>query len=228
MCDTYRSGAVAIGLSLICMSATQFASGQTLVNPVAEPKKQYELRIIRVGDTFRGIRFMPGSGETWKMAGDKWEALPESEKLPAGNYDVTLIATGDKFIALRLNRNTGATWLLKDGAGAWSKIKEPQPTESQPRRSDGKNVEKHELRHVQIGTTAFVIRFNVKTGESSIIESNAFKVLPESGAVPEGNYDVTMIATEIKGRWMAFRVDRSSGSTWQLRDRKWFKVSDPN
>src|SRR5260370_19397942 len=93
----------------------------------AEPKAErptYDLRMVRVGNTFQGIRFKPASGETWIIVGAKWEPLEESGPVPAGDYDITLVATEEAFSAFRFDRKTGSTWILKERK--WVKLQEPK------------------------------------------------------------------------------------------------------
>jgi hypothetical protein len=88
--------------------------------------QNFDLRLVRVGDTFQGIRFKPATGESWLIAGTKWVAIDETDKdkVPAGDYDIKMVSTDQDFTAFRFDRGTGATWQLK--ARKWVKIEEPQ------------------------------------------------------------------------------------------------------
>lgn len=90
----------------------------------AKGPEDYELRILRVGDTFQGIRFRRTTGEAWQISVDRWEKIPEAAPVPAGNYDVLMIGTDMDFTAFRWDRATGATWHLK--GRRWVKVKEPE------------------------------------------------------------------------------------------------------
>lgn len=151
---------------------------------------------------------------------DKWEKLPEAAALPAGNYEVVLIPTEKSFLAIRFDRNTGATWLFQ--ARQWNKVKEegvPAGKKEQPATAD------HAIRYVRVGNQLHFLRFNAKTGATATIQVDTYQVLAETGPVPLGDFEVTMIGTNEK--WIAFRVNRASGSTWLLKDRKWFRANEP-
>ncbi len=77
-------------------------------------RKDYELRLFRAGRAFEGIRFRVSTGETWVMAGDRYEKVAEADAVPAGDYDVSLLADEDHSVVFRLDRFSGTTWLLKD------------------------------------------------------------------------------------------------------------------
>jgi hypothetical protein len=90
----------------------------------AQKRADYELRIIRVGNTFQGVRFKVSSGEAWLMAGSKYEKIPETGPIPAGDYDIALITDDTNWMAFRIDRLTGATWQLRNNK--WNKVKEPE------------------------------------------------------------------------------------------------------
>jgi hypothetical protein len=93
-------------------------------DPAPAPKRgEYELRLIRVGNTFQGMRFKVGTGESWILAGEKYEKVPDAAALPAGEYDITLITDDTNWMAFRIDRLTGTTWQLKDRK--WVKMTEP-------------------------------------------------------------------------------------------------------
>jgi hypothetical protein len=119
--------------SLVCLLAAVCAWGAWPLRPTAAadkpdpPKRgEYELRIIRVGNTFQGVRFKSTTGESWVMIADKYEKVPDDD-LPAGDYDVTLVTDDTNWMAFRIDRRTGATWQLRDGK--WMKVKEPDKKE---------------------------------------------------------------------------------------------------
>src|SRR5262245_40269148 len=117
----------------------------------APARKAYEVRTIRVGDTYQGIRFKPATGETWQLAGEKWQALAETAAVPAGDYDVILIPTEETFLGIRVDRTTGATWLLRNRK--WAPVKEPPPP-AKPGKPDGQARANapggYELRHARV------------------------------------------------------------------------------
>jgi hypothetical protein len=109
---------------LVCWA---LAGAGPVLGQKAEPKAErptYELRMVRVGNTFQGIRFKPATGETWLIVGPKWEPLEESGPVPAGDYDITLVATEEAFSAFRFDRKAGTTWILKERK--WVKLQEPK------------------------------------------------------------------------------------------------------
>jgi hypothetical protein len=89
-------------------------------------RSPYELRTVRVGNTFQCIRFKPASGESWILAEQKWQPMEESGPIPAGDYDITLVATDEAFTALRFDRKTGTAWLLR--GRKWVRVQEPKET----------------------------------------------------------------------------------------------------
>src|SRR5262245_61548436 len=121
----FRIGIVLI-LGAVCASV--MAPGpQCALAQKAEPggeqkRKDYELRTIRVGKTFQGVRFKISTGESWIIDGDEYTKIPEAA-IPAGEYDVTLITDDSNWMAFRIDRLTGTTWLLRNNK--WVKVKEP-------------------------------------------------------------------------------------------------------
>jgi hypothetical protein len=115
---------VLLGLACVCgtSSSPQTALGQKPAQPA--PKKDYELRIIGVGNMFQGIRFKVSTGQSWQLAGDKYEKVAETGPVPPGDFDVTLITDDTNWMGFRIDRRTGATWLLRDKR--WVKFKEPE------------------------------------------------------------------------------------------------------
>jgi hypothetical protein len=91
--------------------------------PPATKTRDYELRIIRVGNTFQGVRFKVSTGESWSMEGDKWTAIPETGQVAAGDFDVTLVTDDTNWMAFRIDRLSGAAWQLR--GNKWRKVKEP-------------------------------------------------------------------------------------------------------
>jgi hypothetical protein len=93
--------------------------------------KQFELRLIRDGDTIRSIRFNVTTGESWMMVDDdpkyeKYEKVPETGAVSAGDYDVQLVHDGHIWLAFRIDRVTGTTWQLRPRFNLkWVKVKEP-------------------------------------------------------------------------------------------------------
>ena len=185
----------------------------------APPAKGYELRIVVVGDTYKGVRFKPATGESWQLTGGRWVKLDEEAAPPAGDYDVTVIPA-TSLLALRLDRATGATWLLRDGK--WAAIKEPQlkPGEKPAKRGPG-----YALRHTRLGDNLHVVRFHTKTGETWHLEGREYEPLGEFARTPAGDYDVTLISGT--KAWMGFRIERTSGTTWLLRANTWHFVAEP-
>jgi len=117
-------GLVLLGVVCICgvLSMPPAALGQ---KPAPQPpKNDYELRIIRVGKTFQGVRFKVSTGQSWTLAGDKFEKVAESGPVPPGDYDIQLITDDMNWMGFRIDRRTGATWALRDQR--WVKFKEPE------------------------------------------------------------------------------------------------------
>jgi hypothetical protein len=86
-------------------------------------KDRYELRVIRVGNTFQGLRFKTQSGESWQLVVDKYEKIPETGPVAAGDFEITLVTDDNDWTAFRIDRKSGVTWQLKNRK--WVKFKEP-------------------------------------------------------------------------------------------------------
>jgi hypothetical protein len=93
-------------------------------SPQIKSQTQYELRVIRAGDTVQGIRFKPTTGKASYVAGDRWVPIPETGDVPAGDFDVILAPLERNFRAFRFDRLTGVTWQLTDRK--WVKVREPE------------------------------------------------------------------------------------------------------
>ncbi|WP_439629095.1 hypothetical protein [Gemmata sp.] len=179
--------------------------------------KAFELRSVGVGDTYKCVRFRPGTGEAWQLSDGRWEKLEEAAAPPAGDYDVLLIPAG-VLLAVRVDRATGATWLVQ--GGKWTPIKEP-PAKGNP----AKPAPGYSLRHTRVGDQLHVLRFHTATGAAWHLGGDKFVLLRETGPVPAGDYDVTMVAGQKE--WMAFRIDRTSGKTWLLLANQWSAATEP-
>ena len=124
MCRTCRIGIV-LFLGAVCACGMAPGPQRALAQksePKAEKRTDFELRTIRVGKTFQGVRFKISTGESWVIDGDDYAKIPDAA-LPAGEYDVTLITDDSNWMAFRIDRVTGTTWLLRNNK--WVKIKEP-------------------------------------------------------------------------------------------------------
>src|SRR5437764_2468389 len=74
----------------------------------------------------------------------------------------------------------------------------------------------YELRMARVGNTFQGIRFKPASGASWIVVGNKWEPIEESGPVPGGDYDVTIVGTE--EAFTAFRFDRKTGATWMLKE----------
>lgn len=184
------------------------------------PAKGYELRIVAHGDTYNGIRFKPTTGESWKILNGRWEKLEEAAEPPAGDYDVVIIPA-QVLIAVRIDRATGSCWLLTKGK--WNPVKEPALKPDAPAaKPPGPGCT---LRHIVVGDQLHVVRLHTKTGASWHLGGDTFEPMAEFAKVPPGDFDVTMIAS--KKEWMAFRIDKKSGTTWLYSANLWQEVTEP-
>jgi hypothetical protein len=187
----------------------------------ATPAKDYELRVVNVGDGYKAIRFKPSTGESWQLLNGRWEKLEEAAPPPAGDHDILLVPA-KSLLALRLDRATGATWLVQ--GKKWTPIKEPPPAKlgaPVPKPGPG-----YALRHVRLGNQLHVLRFHTTTGAAWHVNGGAFELQGENGPVRAGEFDIQMIAG--KENWMAFRLDRKSGKTWLLQANKWDLAEEPD
>ncbi len=109
-------------LALLCLldAAAPTASAQP---EKPADKERFELRIIRVGNTFQGLRFKTTTGESWQLVVDKFEKVPETGPVPPGEYEIKLVTDDNDWTAFRIERKTGLTWQLKNRK--WVKFKEP-------------------------------------------------------------------------------------------------------
>jgi hypothetical protein len=107
------------GASLLPLAAAQKPDP-----PPALKGKAYELRLIRLGNTFQALRFHARTGESWSMVGERYEKIPETGPVPAGDYDVTLVSDDMNWMAFRIDRVSGATWQLR--GNRWNRVNEPE------------------------------------------------------------------------------------------------------
>jgi len=181
--------------------------------PNEPPPRVYELRVVAVGDTYKGIRFKRADRGVVAACGRPLgEVSGGFAPPPAGDYEVHLIAA-DSLLAIRLNRTTGATWLIR--RGKWTPIKEPplKPGAGAPRPWPRVRPPAHPG-----GRPAARRSIPPATGETWHVNGNAFEMLGETGPVPGGEFDLTLIAG--KKDWMGFRLDRKTGKTWLLAGEK--------
>jgi hypothetical protein len=183
---------------------------------------QCKFRMIQVGGTYQGIRFKPTTGETWQIYESRWFSIPEPGRVPPGNYEVTLLATDDGFTAFRLDRTTGATWQLKNRR--WIKINEPAADRLQGEGPARHNGSRYELRMTRVGDILHVIRFEATTGQSAHIVDETYEKVPETGPVPIGDYDVSLISLD--NDWRGFRLNRTTGTAWSLENTQWRQVAE--
>ncbi len=121
------------GFATSCVLAGQ---GELAVaaDPPAQKSKDYELRVIRVGDSYQAIRFKANTGESWFIDDEKFVKIPETGDVPAGDFDIKLITDDKDYIALRIDRTSGATWLLRNRK--WSKIAEPKEIKDKEKHAE--------------------------------------------------------------------------------------------
>jgi hypothetical protein len=112
---------------LFLLAGMASAAPPEKADPAPAKGKRHELRLIRVGNTFQSIRFNVSTGEAWTIAGDKFEKVPETTPVPAGDYDVTLVTDDTNWMAFRIERVSGSTWQMR--GNKWLKIKEPEQKE---------------------------------------------------------------------------------------------------
>jgi hypothetical protein len=207
-------------LAVVVLMGWLIGAGRAGADEKPAAGKGYELRIVAVGDTYNGIRFKPTTGESWKVLNGRWEKLEEAAAPPAGDYDVVLIPA-EVLLAVRIDRATGSCWLLTKGK--WNPVKEPPAKPGAPAaKAPGEGCA---LRHIIVGDQLHVVRFHTKTGSTWHLAGDAFEPLGEFGKVPAGDFDLTMIAS--KKDWMAFRIDRKTGTSWLLQANVWHEITEP-
>jgi hypothetical protein len=216
------------------------------LRPEASPSaNRFELRIVRIGNTYQGFRFRTDTGESWQIAGGAWQKVVEADPVPLGRYDILLLtAQGGQegFLAMRVDHVSGHTWFLQ--ARQWVKYDEPEERAERDPKTDAKpngkpdaktdgnaalaaaKSKNFEFRQARVGDMLHLVRFDIKTGAAWVLRgTGAYERLAETGPVPEGDYDLTTVATD--KTWMAFRLDRRSGTAWLLRNNTWHRVKDP-
>jgi hypothetical protein len=99
------------------------ATPATTQQPKPDDKDRYELRVIRVGNTFQGLRFKVTTGESWQLVVDKYEKNTETGPVAPGDFDIKLVTDDNDWTAFRIDRKTGLTWQLKNRK--WVRFKEP-------------------------------------------------------------------------------------------------------
>ncbi|GIW79552.1 MAG: hypothetical protein KatS3mg105_1359 [Gemmatales bacterium] len=116
----FALGLPIVWTAILCLSQRAAAEAKD----VRIELKNYEIRLVRVGNTFQGIRFRPATGEAWQIVVDKWESIRESDAapLPSGDYDVVLVAGENDLTAFRFDHVTGATWILQ--GRKWVRVRE--------------------------------------------------------------------------------------------------------
>ena len=65
---------------------------------------RYELRIIRVGTTFQGLRFKTATGDSWQLVVAHYENIPETGPLAPGDSETTLVTDDNDWTAFRIDR----------------------------------------------------------------------------------------------------------------------------
>ena len=118
----YRTVPVAIAILVGGAFLAQPSLGQGEKPPAS---KAFEVRIIRVGESYQAIRFKVKTGESWTADGGKWLKIADAGPIPAGDYEVLLVATDKDFSAMRYDRVSGTSWLLR-GGDKWVKMTEPE------------------------------------------------------------------------------------------------------
>jgi hypothetical protein len=114
---------VLVGVAWIGRAPLPQTARAEAADPAPAPKKpEYELRIIRVGNTFQGVRFKVGTGESWYIDREKYVAIAETGPVAAGDFDVTLVTDDTNWMAFRIDRVSGATWQMRNNK--WNKVKE--------------------------------------------------------------------------------------------------------
>jgi hypothetical protein len=213
-----RTGVTALLVGCLALAGLRGPAARGETPPA--PAKGYELRVVSVGDVYQCVRFKPATGQAWQMLNGRWEKLEEAAPPPAGDYEIVIVPA-ESLLAIRLDRATGATWLAQ--GGKWVPIKEPAAAKPGPPAA--KPAPAYAVRHVRKGNQLHILRFNTTTGAAWHINGNAFELQGETGPVPTGEFDVTMIAG--RENWMAFRLDRKSGKTWLLQANKWNPAAGP-
>ncbi len=77
-----------------------------------------------------------------------------------------------------------------------------------------------------MGEAIHTLRLKISTGESWLTSGSKWMKIAEAAAIPAGDYEVAMITTDKD--FTAIRFDRKSGTMWQLKDRKWTKIEEPD
>jgi hypothetical protein len=111
-------------LGMAILAQPSAGQGEKPKPPPEKTTSAFEVRIIRVGESYQAIRFKVKSGESWYANGGQWAKIADPEKIPAGSYEVLLVATEKDFSAMRFDRVTGTSWLLR-GGDKWVKMTEP-------------------------------------------------------------------------------------------------------
>jgi len=212
-----------VALSLTPFWWTAGASTQSEGQPAAKSKK-FELRIVRLRDTYQGFRFRPDTGESWQISKEGWIKMAEADPVPVAKYDLLLVTTEENLTVFRVDRASGHTWQLQ--ARLWVKYDEPSKDDAKPKAPAPAEGKSYDFRQVRVGNTLHIVRFDTKSGATWHLRGNeGYEPLGETGAVGAGDYDVTMVATE--KTWMAFRINRATGASWLLRQNTWYKVKEP-
>jgi hypothetical protein len=128
-----RSSARLILFALLCLSCGYSLSrigskAETLpaTSIQATNRPNFEIRLIGLPNgLYDNIRFSTSRGEAWIQIGTKWEKIPETGPVPAGDYDIQLaLLPNSNHAAIRIERTTGKSWYRANGR--WNEIPEPK------------------------------------------------------------------------------------------------------
>src|SRR5262245_34287483 len=180
----------------VCFVWAESCPAQEAEKGKSEPASApYKIELVKIGNTYQGLKYRPATGEAWQIVVDKWEKISEMANCPAGEYQITLIPDENGFQAIRMEILTGTTCLLRNRK--WNPIKEPDIEKPAPVPKAARDGQAYELRHVRVGNQLHVLRLHTGTGAVAHIAGDAYETYPEpAGPVPAGKYEVTMMATK--------------------------------
>ncbi len=101
------------------------------------------------------------------------------------------------------------------------------PARGQPQREQEEPRKKpYELRLIEHGDTSYGVRWKPDTGEAWVMEGGTWTKVEEKAPLPPGDYEVFL--TKVKEHPIAIRFDHKTGTGWQMDDRKWLMMVEPN
>lgn len=202
----------------------------------ADDERKFRLDVQRVGDDFTMLKYDVSSGEIWyHNEEDQWQRLVSEEgPLERSTYQVVVapflrmrsvtnpaaglvtysVPTSTVF---RIDQTNGNSWVRSEGR------MEPFSSNSESGISEGP----FELVCEQIGDGFALYRYSKSSGKVWTYSNRDWALLDSSKDLPAGHYSITLAihADEDNSTlFRIFRIEQSSGATWEYKDGRFVEV----